>query len=152
MKLQTGWVFAALLWAVGARPQGESRQGAVEETSSAPLDEGLKALVSRVSVRLMCAGKDVPDCESSAASCLTEYGLGSDSPPDFEKVCQGKNQLLCYTKISECVDLLSVSPSAGQLLVSEACSGKTTTDCVQDTIQCMSMLGPGSDTLCPPTG
>nr|XP_027226746.1 mucin-5AC-like isoform X1 [Penaeus vannamei] len=153
MGLRTGLVLLAMLWAVSARPQRESTGGTAGEAPGAPPPEGFQALINRISVRLMCAGKDVPDCESMASTCLTEYGLGSDGELDFETACQGKNQLLCYTKISECVELLSVAPSAGQLLVSEVCTGKMTEECAQDTAECMSLLspGPGGSSGCSPS-
>ncbi|XP_047483372.1 mucin-5AC-like isoform X2 [Penaeus chinensis] len=154
MELRTVWLLLAMLWAVSARPQQESTEGTPGEAPGPPLPEGINALLIRTSVRLMCAGKEVPDCENLATTCLTEYGLGSDADVDFETACQGKNQLLCYTKISECIDLLSVAPSAGQILVSEVCSGKDATDCIQETVQCMSLLYPGAEgsSACPPTG
>ncbi|XP_037773747.1 mucin-5AC-like [Penaeus monodon] len=154
MELRTGWVLLAMLWAVSARPQRESTEGTPGEVPGAPPSEGINALIIRTSARLMCAGKEVPDCENLATTCLTEYGLGSDADVDFETACQGKNQLLCYTKISECIELLSVAPSAGQILVSEVCAGKDATDCIQETVQCMSLLYPGADgsNACPPTG
>ncbi|XP_063604923.1 mucin-5AC-like, partial [Penaeus indicus] len=153
MELRTGLLLLAMLWAVSARPQQESTERTPEEVPGAPPPEGINALLIRTSVRLMCAGKEVPDCENLATTCLTEYGLGSEDI-DFETACQGKNQLLCYTKISECIDLLTVAPSAGQILVSEVCSGKDATDCIQETVQCMSLLYPGSEgsNACPPTG